>query len=168
MTLLEYAITELDYAGIYSESGDDIDDRVREAVLDLLNTLSKHNPSGSTVGVIVSLFSKLAKFEPLSPITGEDDEWMVVGEDQKKETIYQNVRCSHVFKNGKDGKPYDINGRVFIDQDGCTFTRNYYEEGDEENSSTVYITFPYIPKTDYVKVFYNSENGDWTIMENQE
>lgn len=169
MTLLEHAKTEMDIAGIYSESGDDIDDWVREAVLDLLETLSKHGPSGSTVGFIVDIFSKLARYEPLGPLTGSDEEWSDVGEDMNGETIYQNIRCSHVFKNGKDGKAYDINGRIFVDQNGAAFTSNYYDEDNKERSSTVYITFPYTPKSEYVKVFYDyANNQDFVILENQE
>ena len=46
-------------------------------------------------------FRKLVMFEPLSPITGNDDEW-----EEIKNNIYRNKRLRSVFKKGKNGKPY--------------------------------------------------------------
>lgn len=171
MSFLEHAKLEMDIAGIYSPEGDGIDDWVREAVYDLLETLSKHETSGATNGIIVDLFAKLAKFEILSPITGIDEEWCATGcfpEDGEDE-LFQNKRCSHVFKNGVDGKPYDIDGRVFVDQDGVSFTSPYYNPKYPERSSTVYIEFPYTPNPEYVKVFcdYDKGDADFEILEDQ-
>lgn len=177
MSLIEHAKTEFNIAGFYSESGDDLEDWVREAVLDLLETLTKHNPSGTTVGPIVNIFSKLAFYEPLNPITGVDEEWMSLAEaaggleipGNTGRDLYQNKRCSHLFKEGKDGKAYDINGRVFVDQNGVTFTRPYYDPEHPEMSSSVYVDFPYTPKNEYVKVFYDyeDEDADFVILEDQ-
>jgi hypothetical protein len=169
MTLLEHANTEMDFLGLHSPDGDDINDWAREAILDLLETLSKHGPSGASVNFIVNTFAKLAKFEPLCPLTGVDTEWMDVTERPNGDVIYQNIRCSHVFKDGKDGKAYDIDGRIFIDQNGAAFTSYYYDSEHPERSSKVYIEFPYTPKSEFVKVFYDydTEDGDFVILEDQ-
>jgi hypothetical protein len=49
-----------------------------------------------------------------------------------------------VFKNGIDNScAYDIDGKIFIEPDGCAFTNR---------KSHVRITFPYTPKTKYIDV----------------
>jgi hypothetical protein len=84
----------------------------------------------------ISLFEKVARFEPLTPLTGDDDEWMEVGDG-----MFQNIRCSHVFKN-KDGA-YDIDGRIFREPNGSCYTNG---------KSRVPVTFPYTPSREYVDV----------------
>jgi hypothetical protein len=108
---------------------------IMENVFELLNVFSKQGHSGSSAPYCVSCFEKLALWEPLSPLNGNDDEWSEVSKD-----VWQNLRCSHVFK-GADGRAYDINGKVFREPNGNCFT-----SGD----SRVYVTFPYTPKTEYV------------------
>jgi hypothetical protein len=97
-------------------------------------TFSKQGHSGSTAPYAVGVLEKLLMFEPLKPLTGEDDEWNEVGTG-----VFQNRRCSHVFKSESDGA-YDIEGIIWRDADGCTFTS--YE-------SRVPVTFPYTPKREY-------------------
>lgn len=114
---------------------------VYENLKDLLEAFSKQGHSGSSAPYVTRLFSKLAAFEPLGPLTGVDSEWGDVSGISEDPT-YQNKRCSHVFK-GEDGKAYDIQGKVFREPDGACFT-NY--------ESRVPVTFPYTPKTEYVDV----------------
>ena len=108
-----------------------------EQIIELLNLFGKHGHSGSSAPYAVNLFKKLALFHPISPLTGCDSEWNEIGDN-----LFQNNRCSHVFK--KDGKAYDIDGKVFSDDDGET----WFTSGE----SRVYITFPYTPKTEYIKI----------------
>lgn len=119
---------------------------VCEDVLELLDTFSKQGHSGSSASYVLNIFNKLAKFEPLGPLTGKEEEW---GEPYDEQGIQQNKRCSRIFRN-KDGRAYDIEGKVFIDPDGSCYTN-----GD----SAVYIEFPYTPKTEYVK------DGNWKQSE---
>ena len=136
--LIEYAKEELKRVGseksIYG-------DALTDAVLELVKVFSDQNHSGMSASVVVGLFSKLAKFEPITPLTGEDDEWI-----KHTDGTWQNRRCFHVFKDTKTGKAYDDNGKVFIDSEGLSFTN-----GD----SRVEIIFPYIPKTEFIKVKKN-------------
>jgi hypothetical protein len=74
-------------------------------------------------------------------LTGEDDEWRLC-EYSDRET-YQNKRFSRVFKEGKDGQAYDMQGKVFVEPNGASYT---------SRDSRVYIEFPYVPHTEYVKV----------------
>lgn len=102
----------------------------------LLAVLADGGHSGSSAPYVVALFKKLAMFEPLGPLTGEDSEWVVVSDG-----LWQNIRASHVFK--KDGAAYDINGKVFEEPGGVRYT-----SGD----SHVPVTFPYTPVTEVVHV----------------
>lgn len=63
---------------------------------------------------ILGALYKLMKFEPLSPLTGEDDEWNEVGgfSGPGGKTTYQNRRHCSIFKDGKDGQAYNSSGLV--------------------------------------------------------
>jgi hypothetical protein len=133
---------------------DEMQEAICNHVLKLLEVFSEEGHSGSTAPYAVGLFKKLAMFDPVVPLTGEDWEWNETGQG-----VFQNKRCSHVFKD-EDGKAYDINGKVFYewherpldeDEEGypgtCRFKSSY-----TSRDSRVYITFPYTPTTEYVEV----------------
>lgn len=115
-------------------------DMLPKAVLELLEVFSNQGHSGMSAPLVVQMFSKLAMFEPLGPLTGEDSEWNEVTDD-----VLQNNRCSTVFKQADrfDGQAYDIEGRVFREPDGSCFT---------SSDSFTPITFPYTPTRVYVDV----------------
>lgn len=124
--LISYARSELDAAG-YSDTSNLYGDGLRAAVTDLIKKFSSQGHSGFSAPIVISLFSRLARFKPLTPLTGRDDEWVEVGDG-----VFQNRRCSSVFKN-KDGA-YNIDGIIWKDRDGTTFTNK---------DSRVPVTFPY-------------------------
>lgn len=145
----EHAIMEFKAAGWIDSDGkfnDEWQELLCMQVLELLDLFTTHGHSGSTAPYAISLFEKLARFEPIVPLTGEDWEWY-----EASEGVFQNKRCSHVFKQADrfNGQPYDINGKVFWNwyhgEDGKPF-KSYYT-GRE---SFVPITFPYTPKCEYV------------------
>jgi hypothetical protein len=113
-----------------------------ESLLELIDVFAKQGHSGFSADYCAKTYKKLALFEPLTPLTGNDDEWNEVGSD-----VWQNNRCSTVFKDN-DGKAYDINGKVFCEPDGCCFTNN---------DSKVYINFPYTPQIEYINVPFNKD-----------
>ena len=135
---VSFAEMEMRAAGWDMEATDGPDLWMRNHLFALLAVFANEGHSGSSAAWARQVFTKLSAFEPLAPLTGEPDEWMDVSD-----TMYQNRRCSHVFKDGKDGKDgraYDIDGVVWRDKDGCTYTNR---------ASRVFITFPYYPKTEY-------------------
>ena len=141
MTNIEtYAIDELTRIGMYG-SGDEMNNAMCEHILKMVNVFAEEGHSGFSAEYAISILQKLLRFEPLSPLTGEDDEWRLC-EYSEGET-YQNKRLSRVFKEGKDGQAYDINGKVFVEPNGASYT---------SRDSRVYIEFPYVPHTEYVKV----------------
>jgi hypothetical protein len=120
--------------------GGEMQAEMNRHILKMVRTFSREGHSGFSASYALGLLQKLLAFEPIQPLTGEADEWMEVG--GPSEPCWQNVRCSHVFKDA-DGRAYDINGKVFVEPDGCAFTG--YE-------SRVYVEFPYTPTTEYVQV----------------
>lgn len=110
-----------------------------ENVLELLRVFVGQGHSGFSAPYCIDLFKKLANWEVLTPLTGEDDEW--INQTALEPGCYQNKRCSHVFKD-KSGT-YDIQGKVFIRPDGSAYT---------SKDSHVSVTFPYTPKTEYINV----------------
>lgn len=102
---------------------------------------------------ILSVLRKVLDFEPVTPLTGEADEWTDLGYSEDMEA--QNNRCSHVFRRA-DGTAYDSIGRVFRDPDGSCFTGR---------GSRVDITFPYTPTREYVDVDANGDPLDGTNRE---
>ena len=118
----------------WPKEGDDPQAWIYQNLRQLLEAFSKGDHSGSSAPYAVSLFKKLALFEPIGPLTGKPDEWEEVGPG-----VFQNKRCSHVFK--ENGRAHDNNGKVFVEPDGTSFT-----SGD----SRVLIKFPYKPETEYV------------------
>lgn len=140
--LIAHALREFKAAGYEPIDGseDGPDKWIQENVLELLELFSSQGHSGLSAGYCVSMLEKLARFEPLVPLQGVEDEWgePFNGDDGTR----QNKRCSHVFQR-KDGTAYDINGRVFREKNGACYT---------SRDSHVDIVFPYIPTTVYVDV----------------
>lgn len=107
---------------------------IADNVMELIRTFAAQGHSGSSAPYCISMFETLAKYEPIGPLTGEDDEWVEVSDG-----LFQNRRCGRVFR--ENGRAYDIDGQVFIDQHGLAYTNR---------DSRVYVTFPYTPTTSYV------------------
>ncbi|CDO34754.1 hypothetical protein SPHV1_1910001 [Novosphingobium sp. KN65.2] len=115
----------------------DMQDAIGENVLDMVAMFGLEGHSGFSAGYAQQFIEKAMKFEPFSPLTGDESEWSEIGRGSQ-----QNKRCSHVFRD-EDGRAYDIDGRVFIDASGAAYTNI---------DSRVYIEFPYVPTTEYVHV----------------
>lgn len=85
--LLEHAKTELELAGYdISEEGcnkedlmDDYANACAKSAYELVETLSKQGHSGMSIGITLGLFNKLAKWQTLTPITNNPDEWIKLG-----------------------------------------------------------------------------------------
>ena len=137
MNLLEHAKHELELIGMFD--GDGINEAMSKHILTMVQAFADEGHSGFYASYAIGLLEKLLRFQPLSPLTGGDDEWDDVSEICAGYKCYQNKRCSHVFKE-EDGA-YDSNGKVFIDKDGGSYT---------SRDSRVPVTFPYAPKIQYV------------------
>lgn len=163
--LIEHAKREflkLGYKPI-EECEDDPDKWVQENVIELLEVFSKQGHSGSSAPYVINLFKKLANFFPVAPIMCTDDEWVDVSNYGKKgEYIYQNNRCSSVFKEGKDGKPYYLDAIIWKNQNGATYTGSSFNSKKERITSRQYIKIPFTPKSFYIdRIDYEIAPDDW-------
>lgn len=157
MSLLSHAKYELDLIGMTEDSPDEMNRMMRKHVLHMIEEFAAEGHSGFSANYAISILSKLLKFDPLTPLTGENDEWHVV--ESVKSSLggevpvtWQNRRRGSVFKT--DEGAYDIDGRVFWEwhsspdiDDGKPF-KSYFTSYE----SRVPVTFPYTPpdKPEYV------------------
>ena len=129
---------------------DDIDADMARKILEIVQVFADQHHSGASAGYCLSVLQKLLAFMPLTPLTGEDDEWDMVeppSDDIATEMIglplFQNNRCTQVFKEAT-GKVYDMEAVVFVDKEGTIFVT--------PDSCTLVEAFPYTPGTKYVQV----------------
>jgi hypothetical protein len=154
-SLIEHAKKELQLAGLFDKDSD-YDGALGHAVMELIEVFSKQGHSGFSASRVISLFKKVANYECLMPLTGNDDEWNDIS-GTGNNPILQNNRVSSVFKN-KDGKAYYLNGIVWVNQKGQTFTGTV----DGISSSQYIKEFPFTPKTFYVDVIDTEiAKDDW-------
>jgi hypothetical protein len=141
---------------------DEMQQLICENILELLEVFSKHNYSGSSAPYAINLFSTLAKFKPIAPLTGEDCEWVDVAE-YNGSLMWQNKRCSSVFKD--ETGTYDIDGRVFWEWYRNNETDEVYKTYFTSKGSRVYINFPYTKPERPEYVFMPSDEFPNEVLE---
>jgi hypothetical protein len=128
-------------------------------ILALCEAFGKSGQSGGsapyTASAISQAIKKLLLQEPICPIMGIDDEWGKVNETlEEDEMMYQNKRCSALFKS-KSGKCWYIDAIVWKGKEEYdTFTGRVYIDNKnfELIGSSQYVKFPFNPKTFYIDV----------------
>jgi hypothetical protein len=123
----------LDNIGKFTDS---MQEAICKHVLKLLSTFDKEGHSGTSAPYAIELFTKLAMFKPICPLTGADDEWQEVGNG-----VYQNTRCSTVFK--ENNLAYDIDGIVFWEWFRDPDTGEVFKTYFTSYESRVKVEFPY-------------------------
>ena len=114
MSLLTHAEKEFELAGWKNDEKESMQEMVMDNIRELLEVFSNQGHSGSSAPYVLNLFNKLARFEIITPLTGNDDEWSEVSEG-----LWQNKRDGRVFKD-KDSAWF-IDGKCFSDDGGKTF-----------------------------------------------
>ena len=113
---------------------DEMDRMMRDNVMELIRVFSSQGHSGFSAPYCLSLFDRLARFEPVAPLTGADDEWR---QPDPNDPSVQNRRDGSVFRD-KDGRAYWLDAYVFRDRgDQGTWVNGY---------SRKYIRFPHSPQ----------------------
>lgn len=121
MGLKEYALMEL-------ELKDEKDaDSFQRSILEIVDIFARQGHSGSSAPYAIRVLDRLLRYKPLSPLTGEDDEWNDIGD------CFQNKRCYSVFK--EDGKAYWNSAKVF--------SRDGGESWFSDKDSRMEIEFPF-------------------------
>jgi hypothetical protein len=102
-------------------------DNMNKAVLEVLKTLVDQGHSGMSASIVIQLVDRLWAWKPLTPLTGEDDEW--TDDLDPTGNKWQNKRYSAVFKNKETGE-YVIGFRFWA------MNPNY---PNEEEMNMIYI-----------------------------
>jgi len=124
------------------------DDNMNKAVLEVIKTLVDQGHTNMSASIVITLVDRLWSWKPLTPLTGEEDEWSDILDPDGN--TRQNKRYSAVFKNKETGECYDVEGRIFAEPDGVKFTCR---------ESRVPVEFPYMPPDKYpvYKLKYSSD-----------
>lgn len=98
--LVQHARRELKAAGLYDEDSD-YGGMIAEAVEELVTVFARQGHSGFSAGMAVSLFSKLADFKPLGPLTDRESEWNDVADFGGGRDLWQSARQSDAFSEDR-------------------------------------------------------------------
>lgn len=105
---------------------------MNDDIMEIVKKFASQGHSGFSAQYALNLVTRLLQYKPITPLTGEDEEWVEL--DYGDDLAYQNKRCPQIFKQ-KDGKIYDVEGKVFSSDNG----HSWYTSKD----SRVYIEMPY-------------------------
>lgn len=146
-----HALLEFKAAGWTNEDGsfkDEMQEMICNHVLKLLDVFGGEGHSGTSAPYTINMFKTLASFQPIGPLTGEDWEWTDVSEYGGREggPLFQNKRCSHVFKDSNGA--YDIDGIHWWEWYTDEKTGEKFKSYFTNYQSRVPVTFPYTPKTE--------------------
>ncbi len=145
MSLVNWAKEELDRIG---SKDDEMQQVMNDNILEIVETFSKQGHSGFSANYALNIIKRLLDWKPITPLTGEEDEWHFVGDN-----TYQNKRYSAVFREGTDNSTvYNIYGKVFSDDNGKTWYTC--------RESRVPITFPYIVPEKPEYIILNDNKND--------
>lgn len=89
--LVDHARQELTNAGLFAEDSD-YGGMLGDAVLELVDVFARQGHSGYSAGVTLALFSRVANFETLTPLTADPSEWNEVGTE-----MWQSSRRPDAF-----------------------------------------------------------------------
>ena len=106
LSLVEYAERELDRIGMVADSEDEMNRAMRNHIMNMVVAFSDEGHSGYSASYALAVLKRVLIYKPLSPLTGEDDEWIEVADN-----LWQNKRAYSVFKDS-DGA-YWSDGIVF-------------------------------------------------------
>ena len=124
--LVEWAREEIRLAKLRDMKDKDEEDKTSveyaskcyDAALEAFETLCGQGHSGLSIRVTQSILNHLIDVKPLTPLTGDDDEWGECIRDENKPKTYQNKRYSALFKH------VDDNGEVTYSDNDYFFINN--------------------------------------------
>jgi hypothetical protein len=104
--LYTYAKQELELAGLLN-SDSEWDRWVARDVLKLIKVFSKQGHSGFSAITTLNIFNKVARFENLTPLSSNPDEWMKIAHD-----TWQSRRNPSCFSHDGGKTFYNINEKL--------------------------------------------------------
>lgn len=136
MNLIKFSEDELNRLLSNCKSSEELNTQtaINRSILDIVRVFSDQHFTGNTASYCLEILNRLLKYKPLTPLTGNDSEWEDITQYGSNDTCYQNKRYPAVFKD-KDGKAYDVESKIFSDDNGHTWYTS--------KESREYIDFPY-------------------------
>ena len=145
----------------------------KNEILLLVNKFGNSGQSGGSAPYVAHAISDAVKQlclqQPITDIMGTEDEWVYVYEDNDIK-VYQNHRCTSLFKDGEDGIPYYLDAIVFRGEDNISFTGNNVNliSGNIIENKQYIKDFPFKPKTFYIDVVeIKNYNGKKTYVKDE-
>lgn len=103
-----WAREELDRAGLFDESSD-YGGMLGEEVMRLVESFAEAGHSGFSAQMAASIFTQLAAWKPLGPLTDDPGEWMHIAEEMAGQAdLWQSRRNPACFSNDGGKTFYDI------------------------------------------------------------
>lgn len=93
MSLEDYARQELELLG---SADDPMQAEMNKDIMQAVKLFGSQEHSGFSASYAIGAIERLLRFQPLTPLTGKDDEWNEVGEG-----VFQSRRCPSVFKDAE-------------------------------------------------------------------
>jgi len=153
--LLEHAKRELLLVGytLNDEEPRKEDRMMSDCLLSLVDHFESQGHSADSGSYCLDVFRWLARHEPLTKLTGADDEWRDMGDG-----IFQNKRYHLVFKSEEpfNGKAYLVQYQIFRSPDGHLKVAEDYP---------VPITFPYEPILNIPTKVIDLSEEEWQEVE---
>lgn len=115
------------------ESAHKMQEIANKDVYALLDVFANQGHTGGSALYVLELFNKLCNWLPLTPLTGEEEEWQPcnTSEDEKEkdddkdpaedklEGLEQNKRCPYVFRKDKDNDTaFNQQHYLFLEPEG--------------------------------------------------
>lgn len=134
--MIEYAKRELERI---EKDKDGLQDMINRDILQIVEIFAGQGHGVLSAGYTLGTLERLLRYKPLTPLTGEADEW-----NETRPRHFQNKRCSSVFKEA-DETCYDIDAIIVSDNGGITwFTTKTFAKK---------VEFPYLPPIHPEKVY---------------
>ena len=148
-----------------------------KSALRAYRSLEKDDHSGMSIWVTKGILNKLIDYKPLTPLTGDDEEWNLCeffASKENNQKVYQNKRYSGLFKNvSANGtiKYNDINRFVCVNvlDSNDHFNFGLADRIAEQTPGIPKIEFPYVPPSSPMKIFveeilYDETHGDFDAI----
>jgi len=100
--LIEHAKRELTLAGMFDKDAD-YNGALAPEIMELVKLFSSQEHSGASAGITIGVLGRLLRFQTLTPITSNPDEWTDVGEE-----LWQSKRNPAIFSKDGGKTWYDI------------------------------------------------------------
>lgn len=125
--LIDHANRELDILGYPNLEMEALKDKLsseerefdpnrelRKDLIQLVQIFAEQGHSGFSASYLVAMLTKILRFQALSPLTSDPDEWvdqsLLLNGNEKGQTMHQNIRNSEAFSYD-GGKTYYLVGQ---------------------------------------------------------